>query len=685
MRSRVIFDSTVFNKKLGTITLSVIFTIMMVTAPTLMTMPSQQAYAITNTSTTDANVLANALIGGEGSGVDPSSITAKLSGHSNSAGASSGTFVNPTNTYGMSPGIIITSGSVEDYNDGPNTSTSSTTGWGVLETPEQKALLDPIFPARHFDVTQLDIEFDLLPGHDTVFFNVAFGTDEWPEFVGPTFIDGFGLYVNGENIAFLDGLPININHPKIKDIRGTELDGVLAGSTTNEVETVHTFSKVVGDGAKNNKVTFIIADSNDSGFDTTAWISQLGGVNPSTRVCYNEDFDSNQDTVGFTVEINSLGERTLVPVDRIQTHTISQPLPDGWSSPDDPELSNDHLTSVQGFSSYGFEGIFLRNTSSDGVPGDTQYSTIPLESTTFTLTDLPEHNIVDISFLLAIIDSWDSDNAESRSSPDLFNVKVDGVTVFTSTHNTQSGSNDYGDINPDAVLVRGEHIAFNEGWRDSAYDMSKESSLKGIPHNGEDLTIEWTASGAGWQGGNDESWAIDDIEICTDLIIEEKKNNGGDNQWDTRPTFGISHEDRQNQVVENGFRFNSNEYLLTDNHHTDFAEQSVEIGTTNSFSATVYADKKLKIQEFLFGIPNVGEAHLAELGVEVWYDRDGEIEDVIVVQKSDVIDAETVSVSHEKVKCLATDAEAKCDTTTVSMTFLEPLADKVMAIKAIPK
>jgi hypothetical protein len=162
-----------------------------------------------------------------------------------------------------------------------------------------------------------------------------------------------------------------------------------------------------------------------------------------------------------------------------------------------------------------------------------------------------------------------------------------------------------------------------------------------------------------------------------------KKNNGGSNQWDTRPTFGISHETRQDQIVENGFSFNTEYFTLTDNHHTDFAEQSVEIGTSNSFSATVYADKKLKIQEFLFGIPNVGEAHLAELGVEVWYDTDGNIDDVIVVQKSNVIDAETVSVSHEKVKCLSTDAEAKCDTTTVSMTFLEPLADKVMAIKAI--
>jgi hypothetical protein len=163
----------------------------------------------------------------------------------------------------------------------------------------------------------------------------------------------------------------------------------------------------------------------------------------------------------------------------------------------------------------------------------------------------------------------------------------------------------------------------------------------------------------------------------------EEKNNGGDNQWDTRPTFGISHETRQGLIVENGFSFNGDYFTVTDNHHTDFAEQSVEIGLMNSFTATVYADKKLKVQEFLFGIPNVGESHLAELGIEVWYDRDGAIEDIVLAQDTAVIDEGTISVSHEKTKCLSTDVEPLCDTTTVSMTFLEPLADKVMAIKAI--
>jgi len=158
--------------------------------------------------------------------------------------------------------------------------------------------------------------------------------------------------------------------------------------------------------------------------------------------------------------------------------------------------------------------------------------------------------------------------------------------------------------------------------------------------------------------------------------------NKSSNEWNTRPTFGINPQTNQ-LIVDNGFRFNTEQFTVTDNHHTDFAEQPIQIGQTNSFSATVYAEKKLKVQEFLFGIPNVGESHLAELGVEVWYDLNGEIEDIKVIQKSDVIDADTISVTHEKSYCQVSDIEPRCDTTTVSMTFLEPLQDKVMAIKAI--
>jgi parallel beta-helix repeat protein len=180
--------------------------------------------------------------------------------------------------------------------------------------------------------------------------------------------------------------------------------------------------------------------------------------------------------------------------------------------------------------------------------------------------------------------------------------------------------------------------------------------------------------------------AMDAHGLCDgvpDIPVTTSSSGGGDNQWPTRPTFGVSHEDYQSQIVESGFSFNGEYFTITDNYHTDFAEQSVEIGTVNTFSATVYADKGLWVQEFLFGVPGIGEGHLAELGVEVWYDTNGEIDEVKVVQNSDVIDVDTVSVSHEKTNCTSTDEEAKCDTTTVSMTFLESLIDKVMIIGAI--
>jgi hypothetical protein len=164
--------------------------------------------------------------------------------------------------------------------------------------------------------------------------------------------------------------------------------------------------------------------------------------------------------------------------------------------------------------------------------------------------------------------------------------------------------------------------------------------------------------------------------------IDDESNGSGGDEHLTRPTFGLSHE-TYDSVVEGGFKFNDQIFAVTDNHHTPFEEQSVSIGEINTFSATIYADKGLKVQEFLFGIPNVGDAHLAELGVEIWYGYNNEIDDVKAIQKSNVIDKESVIATHEKTKCQALDVEEKCEVTSISMIFLEPLKDKVMAIKAI--
>lgn len=236
------------------------------------------AHAISITPNASALDLVNALTAGGGTGINVTSFS--LSGNSLPTGeVSTGTFTNTSGTYGVGSGIVLSTGDVADYEDGPNVSPSNTTGYEVPATAAQETLLDPITGGgfTHFDVTQLDVNFDLLPGFDTVFFNVVFGSEEFPEFVGSTFIDGFGLYVNGTNIANVGGLPVNINHPDFAPVPGTELDGILAPGGNPVV----TFSQFIGDGSIGNTLTFIIADTSDTQLDTTTYISALGGTPPT--------------------------------------------------------------------------------------------------------------------------------------------------------------------------------------------------------------------------------------------------------------------------------------------------------------------------------------------------------------------------------------------------------------------
>jgi hypothetical protein len=201
----------------------------------------------------------------------------------NQAGAevgSAGTYTNASGTYGLAApgGVILSSGGVEDYADGPNTDSSFTTIYGVAATPAQEALLDPITGGGldHNDVTQLDLTFDMDADHDTAFFQVVWGSEEYDEWIGSPFIDAFGIYLNGVNIAFASGLPVNVDHPDMMGCIGTELDGVLAPNCMP----VMTFSGFVGANTVGNTLTFIIADSGDHSYDSTVYIQGLGGENP---------------------------------------------------------------------------------------------------------------------------------------------------------------------------------------------------------------------------------------------------------------------------------------------------------------------------------------------------------------------------------------------------------------------
>jgi hypothetical protein len=236
------------------------------------------ASAITVTQDTVAASLVSTLLSGS-PGVTVTS--SSLSGQSSGGAVSSGTYTNTSGTYGIGSGIMLSSGNVSSYGDGANTQTGFTTVYGVGATAAQETLLDPITGGslNHFDATQLDLTFDVGAGVTNVFFNVVFGSDEYAEFVGSSFIDAFGIYLNGVNIANFAGDPVNIDHPNMAFVGGTELDGIL-DPTSGAGDPIMLFQGNVVGGSTGNTLTFIIADSGDSSLDSTVYIEGFGTSNP---------------------------------------------------------------------------------------------------------------------------------------------------------------------------------------------------------------------------------------------------------------------------------------------------------------------------------------------------------------------------------------------------------------------
>lgn len=123
-----------------------------------------------------------------------------------------GTFSGGSEAVGIGDGIILSSGNVEDV-EGPNDSEDTQTDLGEPGDDD----LDELAGGETFDATVLEFDFTVPDGAQTVYFQYVFGSEEYNEFVGSEFNDVFGFFVNGENVAVVDGpdggtLPAAINN-----------------------------------------------------------------------------------------------------------------------------------------------------------------------------------------------------------------------------------------------------------------------------------------------------------------------------------------------------------------------------------------------------------------------------------------------------------------------------------------
>lgn len=244
------------------------------------------AGGITVTNNINANDLINTLLAGGAGGITVTNVS--LSAQDNGAGAqSTGIFTTngPNNYQLVGPGIVMTSGNAAALSSGP-VQDGVTTSYGTSATASQTALLSQVASTNSgfFDVSELDITFTAGPNTNQVFFNAVFGSAEFPNFVG-SFVDGFGLFLNGTNIAFANGQPVNIDNSGMVDtttpagapFQETALRGVLLQNGSPLI----TYSGSVTPGSTGNVLTFIISDNNDSVLDTAVFIEGLGNAPPT--------------------------------------------------------------------------------------------------------------------------------------------------------------------------------------------------------------------------------------------------------------------------------------------------------------------------------------------------------------------------------------------------------------------
>lgn len=283
------------------------------------------AHAFVINPTENADALASTLILPD-SGISVTSASVNFGfGESSGGGIQTGTYTNDDNTYGLpGPGIVLSSGFVENYQSGPNTSDSFSGYNGNIANAAQNDLLSPVTgQSTHFDPAQLSISFDVSATTESISFFASFGSEEWPDFVGSEFSDGFALVLNGENVAGAlasdaapgdNPLTININHPDMADIPGTELNGVLAPNGLPVLR----FDIPVEPGSTGNVFEIIVADAADDAYDTTVYISSFGDFSSSTGSSeFTPILPSNPEDLegGFIFDLPEVDESEIVWID----------------------------------------------------------------------------------------------------------------------------------------------------------------------------------------------------------------------------------------------------------------------------------------------------------------------------------------------------------------------------------
>ena len=227
------------------------------------------------------NLVQNVLVG---SGVTVSSISFQ------GAASMIGSFDGSSSNIGLSSGIIMSTGRIQDA-PGPNQAPNSGAEMGV----GGNALLNSILPPTKQTLDAAVLRFNFVCEGNKVQFRYVFASEEYPEYVCTDFSDIFGFFISGpgitgnQNLAVLPGsgdlVTINTINDGTLGVEGGSITNIPCILTNTSLYRRNTSNSVEFDGwtriltAMSNVIpcatytlTIVIADVNDRKLDSAVFL-----------------------------------------------------------------------------------------------------------------------------------------------------------------------------------------------------------------------------------------------------------------------------------------------------------------------------------------------------------------------------------------------------------------------------
>jgi gliding motility-associated-like protein len=367
----------------------------------------------------------------------------------NCPGGAIGQFFGDNTNIGLSSGVLLTTGSIQNA-IGPNTTGSQSENLGAPGDADLSAIIS--------DVTNdaCVIEFDLYTIGDSLSFNYIFGSEEYMEFVNTNFNDVFAFFISGpgiagvQNIALIPGTntPVTIDNVNAGNNNTYYVDNgdgfTPPFSTGNQYIQYDGYTTVLRAEASDlipcstYHLKLAVADVFDDGYDSGVFLEGGSFVSNAVLIASSSAVDPN---FSFAVEgcVDAYFQFTIeeaLPNDFVVNFTLSGTATEGLDYANLPSS----ITIPAGSTTAFLDVTVLSDALAEGV----EYLTLniispcgtePYDSASLEIFDYSAYN------LLVQVDDFTgcvgSDATLTAVTPGFINYTWSPATYLNTTSGTQ--------------------------------------------------------------------------------------------------------------------------------------------------------------------------------------------------------------------------------------------------------